>query len=159
MHKAMTSSLFLVRHGKAMTESQDSSRPLSPQGVKELEKLAKYLSAQNIQVDEILHSNKLRARQTAEILSKHIDSAKRLREAGGLSPMDDPQPWMDELTVSKDKLMLVGHLPFMSRLASLLLTRRMNSSCIVFYPGTVAAFRNSGGDWAVEWVIPASFKS
>ena len=71
--------------------------------------------------------------------------------------MDDPQPWINELTVSKDKLMIVGHLPFMSRLASLLLTRRMNSSCIVFYPGTVAAFQNSGSDWAVEWVIPASF--
>ena len=53
----MTSSLFLVRHGEAMPESQDSLRPLSPQGVKELEKLAKYLSAQNIQIDEILHSN------------------------------------------------------------------------------------------------------
>ena len=153
----MTSSLFLVRHGKAMSESQDSSRPLSSQGIKELEKMAKYISAQNIQIDEILHSNKLRARQTAEILSKHIGPAKGLREAGGLSPMDDPQPWMDELTVSKDKLMLVGHLPFMSRLASLLLTRRMNSPCIVFYPGTVAAFRNSGGDWAVEWVMPPSF--
>ena len=153
----MTSSLFLVRHGKAMSESQDSLRPLSPQGVKELEKLAKYLSTQNIQIDEILHSNKLRARQTAEILSKYIGPSRGLREAGGLSPMDDPQPWINELTVSKDKLMLVGHLPFISRLASLLLTRRMNSSCIVFYPGTVAAFRNSGGDWAVEWVIPTSF--
>lgn len=153
----MTSSLYLVRHGKAMPESQDSLRALSPQGVKELEKLAKYLTAQNIQIDEILHSNKLRARQTAEILSKYIGPSGGLREAGGLSPMDDPQPWINDLTVSKDKLMLVGHLPFMSRLASLLVTRRANSPCIVFYPGTVAAFRNSGGDWAIEWVIPASF--
>jgi phosphohistidine phosphatase len=153
----MTSSLFLARHGKAIPESRDSSRPLSPQGVKELEKCAKYIAAQKIQIDEILHSNKLRARQTAEILSKHIGPAGGLREAGGLSPMDDPQPWLDELTVTKDKLMLVGHLPFMSRLATLLLTGRMTSSCIVFYPGTVAAFRNSGGDWALEWVIPPSF--
>jgi len=153
----MTSALFLVRHGQAMPESRDSLRPLSPQGVKELEKLAKYLAEQNIQIDEVLHSNKLRARQTAEILSKHIGPSGGLREVGGLNPMDDPQPWIDELTVSKDKLMIVGHLPFMSRLASLLLTRRMNSSCIVFYPGTVAAFRNSGSDWAVEWVIPTSF--
>lgn len=153
----MTSSLFLVRHGEALPESQDSVRPLSSRGAKELEKSAKYVAAQNIQIDEIMHSNKLRARQTAEILSKHIGPARGLREAGGMNPMDDPQPWLDELTVSKDKLMLVGHLPFMSRLASLLLTRRMNSSCIVFYPGTIAAFRNSEGDWAVEWVIPSSF--
>ena len=153
----MTSSLFLVRHGKATPEAQDSLRPLSPQGVKDLEKCAKFIAAHNIQIDEILHSNKLRARQTAEIMCKHLGAAGGLREAGGLGPMDDPQPWINELAVSKDKLMLVGHLPFLSRLSSLLLTRRMNTSCIVFYPGTVAAFRNSGGDWAVEWVIPASF--
>ncbi len=154
----MNHSLFLVRHGEALPESRDSLRPLSPQGIRELEKSAKYVAAQDIQIDEILHSNKLRARQTAEILSKHIHTTRGLREAGGLGPMDDPQLWLDELTVSKDKLMLVGHLPFMSRLASLLLTGRMNLGCVVFYPGTIAAFRNSGGDWAVEWVMPPSFR-
>ena len=152
----MTNSIFLVRHGEAMSASQDSLRPLSQRGAKELGKCARYIASQNIQIDEILHSNKLRARQTAEILSEHIGPSRGIREAGGLNPTDDPQPWMDELTVSKKSLMLVGHLPFMSRLASLLLTGRKNSPCIVFHPGSVASFRNSGGEWAVEWVLPPS---
>ena len=155
----MKASLFLVRHGVALPESRDPLRPLSEAGQKEIERVGKFLSSHLPEIDEILHSNKLRARQTAEILGHYFNPAHGLRETGGLHPTDDPSVWLDELNTLKVNLMLVGHLPFMARLSSLLTTGKPNSVSIAFYPGTVAALGTSGNDWSIEWVFSSAFVS
>jgi phosphohistidine phosphatase len=48
---------------------------------------------------------------------------------------------------------LVGHLPFMARLASLLLTRDPKAEIVAFQPGTVLCLEGEGGTWRVAWML------
>ena len=61
--------LYLIRHGEAKHESDDSARPLSAQGREEIARLATHLVRSGVRIAEIQHSPKLRAAQTAAILS------------------------------------------------------------------------------------------
>ena len=57
---------FLVRHGEAEPEHRDRRRPLTPDGRREVEKIARAAAARRLKIAEILHSEKLRAKETAE---------------------------------------------------------------------------------------------
>ncbi len=78
-------SLYLVQHGKAFDEKVDPERKLTPEGVSETERIAKYLSGVGITVTEIIHSGKARAKQTAEILAGYL-GVSNVREVDGLNP-------------------------------------------------------------------------
>lgn len=49
--------------------------------------------------------------------------------------------------------MLVGHLPFMDRLAGLLVTGDPNNSAVRFRTAGIVCLEGAGGDWAVKWVV------
>ena len=51
---------------------------------------ARAAAARQIKIAEILHSEKLRAKETAEILTRFLSPARGVREISGLSPEDDP---------------------------------------------------------------------
>jgi len=70
--------LYLVQHGAAKTESEDPRRSLTSEGRRAVERMADFLSTLHVSLDRIEHSEKLRARQTAEIL------AARLRPIEGI---------------------------------------------------------------------------
>ena len=55
------------------------------------------------------------------IFAKHLQPVRGPVAATGLMPKDDVRPVAEELGGFEGSLMLVGHLPFLSRLASLLL--------------------------------------
>jgi phosphohistidine phosphatase len=65
--------IYLVRHGNAVPEQTDPACPLSEIGRAEVEATAKELLAEGAKIDEVWHSGKLRAKQTAEILAKTMD--------------------------------------------------------------------------------------
>jgi phosphohistidine phosphatase len=53
-----------------------------------------------------------------------------------------------------EDVMLVGHMPHMSRLASLLLTGDPSPGPVHFRnAGIVCLVRDPGGHWGIEWVI------
>ena len=81
--------LLLVQHGQAKSETEDPARSLSDVGVKAAEKMAKWLSASEIQVDEIRHSGKQRAEQTASIFAKHLSPHRGVVATSGLNPKDE----------------------------------------------------------------------
>ena len=64
---------------------------------------------------------KKRAEQTAEVLADAIKINKEHIARDGLGPNDDVAALKDELLLSKEDIMIVGHLPFLSKLTSLLL--------------------------------------
>jgi phosphohistidine phosphatase len=111
--------LYLVRHGDAEREGDDSRRVLSARGVDEVERLGALLRARGARVVEIRHSPKRRAVQTAEILSAALGVPSR--ETAGMMPDDDPSTLAAELEEESHDLMLVGHLPYLPHLAALLL--------------------------------------
>ena len=143
---------YLVRHGEAKAEHEDPKRPLSDRGRKEVEKVARAVAAREIRVAEILHSDKLRARQTGEILGGFL-SPEKTREIQGLAPEDDPMAAKAELEAAEVPLMLVGHLPHLGRLASLLVTGEAENSVVEFPPAGVVCLSYANGEWRVRWTL------
>ncbi len=145
--------LYLVRHGQPKSEEEDPERPLSEKGRRDIEKLAVFVSQKfNIHLQRILHSPKLRARQTAEILSNDLSPHLQLEEVSGLKPLDDPHIWADHLSKMGEDVMLVGHLPHLSELASLLLDSDNESDHIGFTAGEMVCLqRNESGTWSFQW--------
>lgn len=108
----------------------------------------------NLSLNAIFHSGKTRARQTAEVLAEHLHPAKGGRETDALNPMDDASIWAKRLESIEDDTMLVGHLPHLSKLASLLLCQDENKRVIAFQmAGTVSLTRDESGNYAVAWML------
>jgi phosphohistidine phosphatase len=113
--------LYLVRHGEAVAEEIDPARPLTEKGRAEVEATAKELKAEGARIDEIWHSTKLRAKQTAEIIARVLGVSKVI-EKDGLKPSDPVAPIAEPLRQSGKTILIAGHLPFLPKLASLLKT-------------------------------------
>ncbi len=114
--------VYLVRHGKARPKEEDPDRSLSDKGQAEVDRVAGFLAQTDVVRSlPILHSGKTRARQTAEGLARAFEGA-RVEEVEGLAPLDDPAVWAGRLDGPAEGIVLVGHLPHLARLTSLLLT-------------------------------------
>ena len=111
--------VYLVQHGKAKSEEEDPKRPLNDEGKAEVEKVAARAAKLGLEC-QVMHSPKLRAKQTAEIFASHLKS--EASEMEGLKPMDDPNIARDYIESEDENVMLVGHLPHMNKLASLLVS-------------------------------------
>jgi len=146
--------LYLVQHAKAASEEQDPQRPLTEEGRRELQKVIKFIKPLKLSVDYLWHSEKKRAIQTAELLAEaiKIKKAKTVRE--GLGPNDNVTILKDELDAATGDIMIVGHLPFLNKLASLLLAERESADAITFKnAGIVVLSRNEGNNWQIDWMI------
>lgn len=147
--------LYLIQHGKALSKEQDAQRPLSDEGRSEATRIADVIRPLALTIDQLWHSGKLRAAQTAEIYAEAVrmmGEGPAARE--GLAPKDNVARLRDELAVATDDTMIVGHMPFVSRLASLLLTGYESPPIITFAnAGIVCLERTPDNCWQVRWVI------
>ncbi len=128
--------LFLVQHGKARPETDDPERSLTEQGAEIVGRMADWAAQVGLGVDQIRHSGKRRAEQTAMIFAKRLSPPKGVKAVKGLSPKDDVNQVAASLRSDQGSIMLVGHLPHLSRLVSLLLTGNPEIE--------VVRFRNAG---------------
>ena len=144
---------YLVRHGEAKHEYEDARRPLTAGGRAGVEKLARAAAVKKVKIGAILHSEKLRAKETAEILARVLSPRRGMREISGLLPEDDPLPAKAEIEASAEPVMLVGHLPHLARLAALLLTGNGDNTVVDFAPATMACLTRLRGAWTLRWVI------
>ncbi|MEM2619489.1 MAG: phosphohistidine phosphatase SixA [Candidatus Hadarchaeales archaeon] len=149
--------VYLVQHAEAKREEEDPARPLSERGREQIRRVCEFLRGKGIRVAKILHSGKLRARQTAEELARVIDSREGLKEADGLAPLDDPGIWAERLAREQEDLMLVGHLPHLEMLAGLLLTGSRRKVVGFRMGGIVCLSRDAEGGWSLEWAITPDF--
>jgi len=147
--------LYLVRHGQALPKYEDPQRPLSDQGQADIRKVATFLGERGtVQVSRILHSGKLRARQTAEALAERLKATGSVSETDGLAPLDDPTVWAGRLAKLDEDLILVGHLPHMGKLAALLLTDNAEQPVIRFQMGGVVCLERDEEDrWSLRWMV------
>jgi len=111
--------IYLVRHGDTVPEERDPTRPLSEKGRAEVEATARALLKEGAKVDEIWHSTKLRAKQTAEIIAQ-ILGVKKTYEKEGLKPFDPVAPIAEMLKTANKTILIAGHMPFLGELAELL---------------------------------------
>jgi len=149
--------VYLVRHGEAKSAREDPERSLSERGVSDVRKVARALRPLRIRVGALLHSGKARARQTAELLGEVVEAAEGPVERPGLGPSDAPEPLAQELRALSEDVLLVGHLPFLGRLAALLLTGREAAGMIAFASAGVLCLERGDDDrWRIAWMlIPA----
>ncbi|MFH0932757.1 MAG: phosphohistidine phosphatase SixA [Nitrospirota bacterium] len=146
--------LYLVQHGEAKREEEDPLRPLSDKGIEDVQRVASYISRLNVEVKEVFHSGKVRAKQTAELLSDTMRIAKGVSQTDGLAPLDDPELWAERLKGKKESLMLVGHLPHLGKLSSLLLSGDKDKNIIAFKMGGIVCLkRDEVGMWSLQWMI------
>lgn len=146
--------LYLVRHADARKEEEDPSRALSEKGVYDITRISSYVAQLGLNVLQIFHSHKLRARQTAEILFEYLKPVKGFAEADGLSPLDHPEIWAARLQDTHDNMLLVGHLPHLGRLAALLLCGQPEKNIITFRTAGIACMkRDDTGAWSSEWIL------
>ncbi len=146
--------LFLVQHGMAKREAEDPQRGLSEEGRRSVERMAELLKPLDLDLQRIEHSEKLRARQTAEILGASLQPIEGTKDITGLAPMDDVEPIRARLQESSENLMLVGHLPHLSRLTSRLLGQRADQPLVQFQMGGVLRLdRDDSGQWLMCWML------
>ena len=144
---------YLVRHGEAVSQALNGERPLTPGGRRDVERLGQAAAKRGIQPGQIFHSGLLRAQQTAEILSESLGPVEGVRESVGLRPDDDPVIAKAELELSTVSLMLVGHLPHISRLASFLVAGNAEEELVQFAPATMLGLSYEDYRWEILWKI------
>ena len=145
--------VYLVRHGEAISELVDPIQPLSERGRAGVERVARQTARVGLAVAEIRHSSKRRARETAEILARHLTPTPDLKEVDWLAPTADPGMAQDAALSAAEPLMLVGHLPHMARLASLLLTGNPNREVVRFRNATVVCLERVEAGWVLLWAL------
>lgn len=146
--------LYLVRHGDALSHYEDSKRSLSQKGQEETVLIGDFLSRQNIEVSQIYHSEKERALQTASILANAMNNKPKIDVLKGLMPEDFIEPIAELCNALNEDVMLVGHLPFMGRLAAELLSERSDKPCIEFQTSAILCLdRPALFQWCVSWFI------
>ncbi|PKK83163.1 MAG: phosphohistidine phosphatase SixA [candidate division Zixibacteria bacterium HGW-Zixibacteria-1] len=147
--------LYLIQHGEAKTKEEDSSRPLTDIGIGNVRRIASYAAKHlNVKPHQIIHSGAARAEQTAQIFMEHLKPAGGMKALEYLSPMDDPEIWAERVSDIKDDLMLVGHLPNIKRITSVLLCGNPDNAIVNFQNGGIVCLsREESGNWVICWVL------
>ena len=103
--------VYLMQHGTPVSKDKDPERPLSDQGRKDVESSAEFLYKRGIRVQEVFHSGKRRALETAEIMSARLNPGTEPKAMEGLSPLDDVGEIADKINKEGGDLLIAGHLP------------------------------------------------
>jgi len=146
--------LFLIQHAKAASKDVDPQRSLTDEGRRDIQKVVAFIEALNLKVDFLWHSGKTRAAQTAEVLSKVVKVRTQMTARDGLAPNDNVAALKDELVSGGHDVMIVGHLPFLSKLGSLLLTGDESAGTVAFQNGGIVAFEQPAeSHWQINWMV------
>lgn len=148
--------VYLVRHGKASkdpTIPTDAERPLTDRGQADVVGIAQMMAAAGVEVHQIRHSGLVRARQTAEIFGEHLNPSGGVIPVSGLHYADPVDTWARELHLESLPVMLVGHNPFMERLAAALLKLNAGQTPVWFATSSTACLDYIEGEWSIKWVL------
>lgn len=144
--------LYLIQHGEPLPKEENPMRPLSLKGQKDVQKVASACSRYGTEAEIIYYGTKLRARQTAEIIGKKLGIPTE--ERAGIDPLDPVKPWLSELKKADRSMMIAGHLPFLERLVSLLLTGKEENHPVRFQQGGMVCLeRNEESEWSIIWTL------
>lgn len=156
--------LYILRHAIAEERSPslpggDSQRRLSREGIRKMRREARGMKALKLKFDLILSSPYLRAKQTAEIVTKTFHNDKILKLTPLLAPDGNPRDLIEELKRSHPGckyVLIVGHEPYLSSLISLLLSGQTDLS-ITLKKGGLCALTvgklHYGRCATLEWLL------
>ena len=151
--------LYLLRHADAGNPAtwrgDDSDRPLTGKGRRQARWMGRWLTTQRKLPDVIVTSPKVRAAQTAVLATEGSDLKlivdERLASGAGL---DDVAAIVEEHAPKARRVMLVGHDPDFSEMAS-----ELTGASIAIKKGAVARIDIAGpvrpGAGTLRWLVPA----
>jgi phosphohistidine phosphatase len=146
--------VYLVQHGESRPEEEDPQRSLTDEGVRNVQNIARFLRPLGLKLETIWHSGKHRAQQTAEILAGAVSASQGILQRNGLAPKDPVAPVKQAIEESVGDLMIVGHLPFLGKLAALLVADSEETEVVAFRFGCVVCVeRVEDGAWKLAWMI------
>lgn len=148
--------LYLIQHGDSVSKEQNADRPLSEKGVGDAQRLAVFMARSRPGIARIIHSNKARAQETARHLSEALGPDLSVEEAvSGLAPGDSTDLIYEAIGQWTENVVIVGHLPFLGRLLSRLMTGNEDAQLVDFVPGTAVCLerRAAGGGWIISSML------
>jgi phosphohistidine phosphatase len=146
--------LYLVQHGLSLGKDENPEQGLSEAGIADTKRVAEVAAGYKVQVRAIRHSPKKRARQTAELMASALNPPEGTTEGTNLLPLDDVGKLAPALA-SGDQLMLVGHLPFMEQLTSLLITGSPEQRVFKFQNSGIVCLDQEPQSlsWFIKWAL------
>jgi len=146
--------LYLVQHGKSLPKDVDPDQGLAEEGITETKRIAGVAANYRINVSQIRHSVKTRARQTAEIFASALNPAKGILEVVGLKPLDDIIAFAAAMDPDENT-MLVGHLPFMERMTAYMVTGLAEKPIFKFQNSGIVCLNKDPeiGSWVIAWTL------
>lgn len=145
--------VYLVQHAEAKPKEVDPRRPLSVGGQRDAESVAAAAARLGVEVGQIRHSGKLRARQTADVLGEALSPANGVVAVKGLGPLDDVEPVANDLALASGPVMLVGHLPFMARLIGEMVAGDPDEVIVAVQKAAIVCLTQAGETWQVLWIL------
>jgi phosphohistidine phosphatase len=146
-----------MRHGEALSAAEDSERPLSIKGQKDAKAIGKYLAECQISIPHIIHSPRVRAKQTAEFVAESMSKARLVETRTGLDETDTLDYILDELPTWHEDTLIVGHLPFLSQLVSQLVLHQPDTPIVRFAPASMVCLElHEAQRWIIDWVMSPS---
>jgi len=119
---------YIMRHGIAVPRaaaglSDDSKRPLTPEGKKKMIQIAAGLNRLGFEVDWIVTSPLVRAVETAEIVAESLGSSVPMDYCDALSPGGSAEALIAFLAkhLDRNRVLVVGHEPDLGELAARLI--------------------------------------
>jgi len=149
--------VYLMQHGVAASKDVDPERRLTDKGREDGVRMSVFLKPYGLKCDAIYHSGKARALETAKLISRGFDFAGDIEAKDGIAPLDPVGPvaeWLDSL---KGDIALVGHLPFMGKLVSKMVSGDEDSGAVSFKPGTIVCMEKEEAGWSIAWMIRPGF--
>lgn len=148
--------LYLVQHANAVSKDTHPLRPLSDAGRKDATAMAAFLQGAHISLDQVVHSGKLRAEETAHALAERVWPGQTPEPMDGLAPNDPTDHLFNAALTAGGDLMVVGHMPFMGRMAARCLTGSEVGATVTFEPGAVLCLERNEDTWALDWFMKPS---
>lgn len=146
--------LYLVQHARALPAQEDPERGISDRGRQDAERIAGVAKGYGVRVAKIVHSGKKRAMQTAEIFARHLEPPQGVEQVSGIQPQDDVTAIAMALR-AEDDWMIVGHMPFVSKLASYLVIGQVEPTIFRFQNGGVVCLEEvpPQPSWVIKWAL------
>ena len=146
--------IYLVRHAHALDGDDDAARPLSKKGLAQIRAVGGQLrKAKAVDAKEVRHSHLVRSHETAVRLTKRLRLDAELRSVSAIKPDDEPGTIARRLENLREPIMLVGHEPHLSALATLLVLGKAAAPRFYFKKCSVLRLDRDGEHWSVRWQV------
>lgn len=142
--------VYFMQHGIAVSKDENEERPLSIIGSEEVRNMARYLKGHQVVIHKICHSGKLRARQTAALISEILE-IEDVAELAGMNPNDSSSRIIDQIT--EDAMMFVGHLPNIQNVVATLVSGDASNTIIKFKNAGIVCLEIEGQTGNIKWFV------